>query len=400
MKKLLLLVFALILAACAPSEAAIQTAISQTQAAYPTDTVVPTKEPTQTFTPTLTSTPTLTKTITPTRTPAPTKTNTPTPTNTATLEPPATLTQQAKNAFATATADSKTATAQVKAATATEMASYISIPRKELITYAEKYTGTKAYVEGRVFTIQGNVIQIYFAGTSDVLYVNLLEPASGIYKNDAITVYGYVQGNACFTNRLGGQTCQPALAAAWYPEQLKAHTTPTFTLTPTATSTTTKTPSPTQSPTPEENFPKSDVLHPDDLPIGYSYGQSSDTLPLMFGTVPKSKYTLYQEIEYAKKPAGGVAILMYSTKSAADTSYNYVKSGMEGTAAADITGVGEKAYATSYNTTSQGGVKGTELIFLQCNIVIHIQLIGTDDFNAIVAYGTRIFLWLMFFVCQ
>lgn len=119
----------------------------------------------------------------------------------------------------------------------------------------------------------------------------------------------------------------------------------------------------------------------------------------MYGTVPKSKYISYQEIEYAKNVAGGVAILTYSTRHVADTAYDYVKSGMEGTAPATISGLGEKAYTTSYNFTSKSGVKGTELIFLQCNTIVHIQLIGTDDLNVIVTYGTYLNIRLDPFVC-
>lgn len=52
MKKLILLVLAFILTACAPSEAAIQTSIAKTQTAMPTSTPTPTPMPTQTPTPT------------------------------------------------------------------------------------------------------------------------------------------------------------------------------------------------------------------------------------------------------------------------------------------------------------------------------------------------------------
>jgi len=225
MKKLFLVLFLLgILTACsqAPNEQDIQTAIAQTLAVQPTPTLTFTIIPSFTFTPTLTITPT------------PTNTSTPTITNTATLLPPATLTQQAveltqtkkadyatatqdaRNQNATATSSIRTQTAQSRAATATEMASYKTIYWKELATYPENYIGEKVVVKGRVFNILGSVVQIYFTGTYEALYVNLKTTASGIYDGDSITVYGIVQGKECFTNAMGNQVCQPALNNAWF----------------------------------------------------------------------------------------------------------------------------------------------------------------------------------------
>jgi len=240
-KYLFLIIIIILVSACSktPDEGAIQTVIAQTMAVQPTPTQTFTIVPSSTFTPTLTNTPT------PTNSPTPTKTNTPTPTNTFTPIPPATLTQiakeatqtqnsffvtatreqynknstatqNAKNEFATATSYYRTATAQVRNATATEMASYTTIYWKELATYPENYIGTKVKVSGRIFNIIGSVIQMYFAGTYEALYVNLREPASGVYEDNSITVYGVVKGYECFTNTMGNQICQPALKNAWF----------------------------------------------------------------------------------------------------------------------------------------------------------------------------------------
>jgi hypothetical protein len=71
MRKMILLIIVFLLAACSPSEAAVQTAVEETRAAQPTNTY--TSEP---------PTPTITLTPAPTDTPRPTKTNTPEPTHT------------------------------------------------------------------------------------------------------------------------------------------------------------------------------------------------------------------------------------------------------------------------------------------------------------------------------
>lgn len=200
------------LSACSsePSDSDIQTAIAKTSIAQPTETL------TSTSFPTVTNTLLPSATLTLTRTSTLTATLTPTVTDTATPIPPATLTKQAENKSYTATAKSRTRTAESKNATATEVASYEEIYWKELATYPNNYKGQKVVVRGRVFNILGNVVQIYFAGTYEALYVTLSKPASGIYENNAITVYGVVSGKECFENAYGAEICQPAIEDAWF----------------------------------------------------------------------------------------------------------------------------------------------------------------------------------------
>ncbi len=71
MKHILLVISVFILVACSPSDAAIQTAMAQTQLANPTSTS------TETIPPTITHTPTITNTSTPSITPSSTLTPTP-----------------------------------------------------------------------------------------------------------------------------------------------------------------------------------------------------------------------------------------------------------------------------------------------------------------------------------
>lgn len=249
MKKVFLLiavVMSLVSCSQAPSEAAIQTAIAETNSVLPTSTSSPTISPSATFTFTLTNT------LTPTITPTSTFTLTSTATDTATPIPPEVLTQQAVDATqtekaanitstqkafdtirteqaailtstkkavdknSTATAQVKTQTKEAVNKTATEVASYESIYWKELATYPENYIGQRVVVNGRVFNVLGKVIQMYFSGTYEALYVNLKKTASGVYDNSYITVYGVVKGKECFKNAYGAEICQPALKDAWY----------------------------------------------------------------------------------------------------------------------------------------------------------------------------------------
>lgn len=216
-KGILVLLVVIFLASCSPSTSDVQTAIAETQAVLPTDTT----SPTFTLTPTMTntSTTTFTPTITDTATPIPPATLTQQVINATETQLSAntTATQQVEDSQATSTAKSITATAQAKSAQATEIASYITIPRKELITYSENYKGKKIKVNGRIFNIIGSVIQMYVDGDWDsALYVNLYDKPSGIYEDDWISVFGVVSDEECFKNIYDAEICQPALKNAWF----------------------------------------------------------------------------------------------------------------------------------------------------------------------------------------
>lgn len=231
MKKLLIIfVFSLLLVSCsnAPSDEAIQTAIAKTANSESG------LNDSQLITSTNTLEPTATDTITPTNSATPTSTLTPTNTSTSTPLPPATLTQQAfettqteraanatetrvaiNNSY-TATSSAVTKTASARYATATEIASYDEIYWKELLNYPNNYVGEKVVVRGRIFNIEENYIQLYFAGTYEAFIVVFSDSFSGIYDGDSITVYGIVYGEECGTNAFGGEICQPAILCSWF----------------------------------------------------------------------------------------------------------------------------------------------------------------------------------------
>jgi hypothetical protein len=167
--------------------------------------------------PSATSQPTSTSTLT----------NTPVPTITPTFTPESlTATKAAKEtqvaqtvAAITATANAKiairTETALAKSIQATRVAQYATIDLKELLTYPDNHTGELIVIRGRIFNIDGKVVQIYVR-SYDAVYIEMEDPVSGIYENDYITVYGEVYGSYCFNNTLGNQVCQPGIYKAWY----------------------------------------------------------------------------------------------------------------------------------------------------------------------------------------
>lgn len=218
-KQIPLILFALLfIIACSQSESAIQTAIAQTQAAFPTITASPSVTPSLTFTPkpTSTSTPTKTPTLTPTFTLA-----------------PGTLTKQAFFDEATQRSAAVTATVarQLAIRYATETAAmalynkkleYSWIEVRELVAYPDHHIGEKVIVQGYIFNIiddQHMQMQIGDYPTEPI-FVFMAEPYSGIYENDYIRVYGTVNGKQCGENAFGAEICQPLLIDAfWEPRE-------------------------------------------------------------------------------------------------------------------------------------------------------------------------------------
>jgi hypothetical protein len=101
-----------------------------------------------------------------------------------------------------------------------EIPQYQTIDSRELSTYADKHKGQKVKISldithftpgGDNTELQGNI-----SGSSDAIIVELTSPASGIYVDDTITVYGTVNGNYSFTSVAGWKVTQPQLINAFY----------------------------------------------------------------------------------------------------------------------------------------------------------------------------------------
>jgi hypothetical protein len=178
MKPLVLFIIVILLSACAPSPQAIQTAVASTQEAWPTQTPYPT----YTLLPTYTEIPTATATE------GPTPTDTPAPT----MTPPSALV----------------------------VGDYGTIAPGELQTYADSHIGEKVKV---ILTItnftpgtNNEELQGDIAGNYANIIVDLVNPPSGIYLGDTITVYGTVNGNFSYVSTAGWNMTEPQIINAFY----------------------------------------------------------------------------------------------------------------------------------------------------------------------------------------
>lgn len=191
---------------CAPSQAAIEKAISMTETAKPSATTLPTNTllPTSTLVPTSTNTPRPTRTNTktptkiPTLTPRPTNTSGPTRTPTPTT-PPYWQTQ-------TAVAIRKST-----------LEKYEQVNNKEFATYPDNYKSKFIKVGCNVFNVISNEqFQCWIPSTNDAFFVISVDKFNDIYENDRLTLYGMGAGEHCGTNAFGGSVCQPIMVMAVY----------------------------------------------------------------------------------------------------------------------------------------------------------------------------------------
>lgn len=224
----IVLLIVILLSACAPAKTPEPVALVNTATAIP---------PTATPLPTDTQTPTLTPT--PTETPTPTATATDIPTATPTLitvkealatSVASTATARSVAIAATATmakayvlqtqdaySAKTTATREAFSATATYVAQFKEVPWREIATYPEAHSGETVIVRGLIFNIVDNhEFQMYFGGTYEAAYIIMTDSYSDLFENQAITVYGTVDGKNCFKNTYGGDICQPKIIGAFY----------------------------------------------------------------------------------------------------------------------------------------------------------------------------------------
>jgi uncharacterized membrane protein YcgQ (UPF0703/DUF1980 family) len=214
MKKIyvLVMVFLIFLSACSPSVTAIETTISNTEAAKPTQTAYPTYTIIPTYTPYPTHTPYPTYTQAPTQTPkvivvtltnTPTQTLTPTPIKSPTSTLPPTNTLQ-----------SWQLTQEVAKKTQVYLQEFEQVNVRDFITYPDKFKGKKIKLSGSIFNINGNdEFQIFISGTSEAAYIISREPFDDLYENNYVTIYGFGNGEDCFKNVYNAEICQPMVDA-------------------------------------------------------------------------------------------------------------------------------------------------------------------------------------------
>ncbi len=186
------------LAGCAPSQAAIEKAIAQTETAKPTNTLMPTETLMPTKPPVQNKTwiPTATTTLRPTSTKVPTKkpTNTPAPT----VQP----------YFQT-----RTAVADFEG----RSSKFEDIVIKEFITYPKNYENKLIKLNCKVFNvISDDQFQCWIPGTYDSYFVFSANKYNDIYEDDILKILAVGAGEHCGKNAFGGEVCQPIVVMDSY----------------------------------------------------------------------------------------------------------------------------------------------------------------------------------------
>lgn len=111
-------------------------------------------------------------------------------------------------------------TQEAQVATATELARYVAIDPRELLTYPKDHIGETIIITGRIFNINSNQeLQVYVGDGLDAVYVVMRDTFNGIYEDDIIKIYGVIAGENCGTNAFGGEVCQPLLIDAFFEKQ-------------------------------------------------------------------------------------------------------------------------------------------------------------------------------------
>ena len=174
---------------------------------------------------------------------------------------------------------------------------------------------------------------------------------------------------------------------------------------PTDTPQPTDTPAPTATPTPTP-IPLSELelepllIQAGDLPAGFSGAQVRDVAPQMFDELPIAENVIDQRFEKGGAAAGGVTVILYSSKSEIDEVYGLLVSSM-GDSTQTVTEVGEQAIAIVESLSAAGVTfKFSDLTFIRCSAVVYIRMSDIADSDAITAYAKRLDSRLEPVVCR
>jgi hypothetical protein len=116
---------------------------------------------------------------------------------------------------------------------------------------------------------------------------------------------------------------------------------------------------------------------PGDLPSGYASAEISQTLPRMFEGIPQPVNQISQRLERLSDPAGGVDIMLYDSLATATQAYDFIASGFSNNSQINkIKDLGERGQSWGY-----------DYLFLRCNAVTHLRIIGAPDSNFVISYA-------------
>jgi len=142
------------------------------------------------------------------------------------------------------------------------------------------------------------------------------------------------------------------------------------------------------------------LIRESDLPDGYSAGSVSSSVPTYYDKilVPDADYVIRQQFQKNDSSAGQVIVFYYLEQGTISFAFDSIVSDMRQSKA--LEGLGEKAEVKIALGSSMSSQNSTGIVFVQCHVVVHISLLGTDDEQAGIFYAERLSMRLDAFVCD
>lgn len=123
------------------------------------------------------------------------------------------------------------------------------------------------------------------------------------------------------------------------------------------------------------------LIKPGDLPMGYVGGQVQDSLPAMFNNIPQPVNQIYQQFDQNNSAGsgGGVSVIVYDSVDASTEAYETILSDMgSNVQEKGVENLGEKA-----------DISGWNLLFLRCNTIVHIRMVGSNN-DQYISYAQKL----------
>jgi len=142
------------------------------------------------------------------------------------------------------------------------------------------------------------------------------------------------------------------------------------------------------------------LIQENDLPDGYSAGSVSSSVPTYYDKilVPDADYVIRQQFLKDGSSAGQVIVFYYVEQGTIPFAFDNIVNEM-GQAKA-LEGLGEKAEVVVVSGDDVSSRKTVGIAFVQCHVVVHISILGTDDEQAVTTYANQLEKRLEPLVCE
>lgn len=131
-----------------------------------------------------------------------------------------------------------------------------------------------------------------------------------------------------------------------------------------------------------------------DLPIGFSASQVRYTPGSFTKAAPTADYCISQLISFNNRMGGILDVLLYEDIKKVKIAYQSILSVMIMIDSKNA-GVGEESIASN-----DFRIPTTDLAFIRCHAVVHIQLIGSSNQVDVISYGQRLDKRLQLIACR